>query len=143
MEEVKQTENEQMIKLIPCPKITKRELMTALMEGRRFTINKSDDPDNVIHWAQCFGDNPVRLGSKNWNWRGFKYLHEITESHWYDNIPEEGVLCWVHGALGNPGDVAQPVKSYYQDVEKPFSTVCGRWDCATPVQPKDLYQEPV
>ena len=135
-----------MIKLIPCPKITKRELMTALMEGRRFVSKPHDYPVNcdleyVIHWDDNFGDSPIRLGTGRWLWRGFKYLHEITESHWYDNIPEEGVLCWVTTSDTSHEKPACLIFSYTGRLFVDAGDY--GWDTATPVKPADLYQEPV
>jgi len=131
----------QMIKLIPVPKITKRELMTALMEGRRFApgFNFTKD-ESVIHWDHNFGHSPVRKGTKQWDWRGLCYLHEITESHWYDNIPECGVLCWVDDHLPNAKDCASVIFSIDSGFKE--SSSCT-WEYATPVLPSECYQEPV
>ena len=131
-----------MIKLIPFPKITKRELMTALMEGRRFTIDPCINFVNYpeIHWDENFGNSPIRMGIKPWDWRGFKYLHEITESHWYDNIPEEGVLCWVCDEADNTKVMAVFIHSIDGGFKEKDSCT---WIYANPVTSADLYQETV
>lgn len=136
-----------MIKLIPCTKITKRELMTALMEGRRFCVvrNENDNAHDMIEWDENYGNNPVRNGAKNWDWRGFCHLHEITESHWYDNIPEEGVLCWVDNHENNTKHKAYIIVEHVPLSDSPFYAVVGMgtFVYAAPVNSTDLYQEPV
>ena len=129
-----------MIKLIPCPKITKRELMAALMEGRTFSLYDVHEKLLVIHWDSNYGNSPVRYGLERWNWRGFKNLHEITESHWYDNIPEEGVLCWVADDEDNTKVLAVFIHSIDGGFKEKDSCC---WNYANPVTSADLYKEPV
>jgi len=134
-----------MIKLIPCPKITKRELMTALMEGRRFCVDKDSYNHETlrnIHWDDNHGNSPVRMGVKPWDFRGFCYLHEITESHWYDNIPEEGVLCWVWDDY-NEMQIGIVTKYYYSYQLRKYKTYNNEYIHAKPIIESDLYQEPV
>jgi len=134
----------QMIKLIPVPKITKRELMTALMEGRRFCVVRdlNDNAHDMIEWDENYGNNPVRNGAKNWDWRGFCFLHEITESHWYDNIPEEGIPCRVWDHAGQEF-VFDFVMKYDKSDRYPFITNISNYHEATPILPSECYQEPV
>ena len=62
-----------------CPNISKRELMTALMDGRTFCLYDERVKHLIIHWDNNHGNSPVRQGLESWNWRGFKSLHEIVE----------------------------------------------------------------
>jgi hypothetical protein len=124
-----------MKKLTPCPKISKEGLMAALMDGREFT---ADEGETKIHWDANYGDNPVRCGTKNWNWRGFKYLLEITEQKWYEDPdmvgkPITGVFAsgtpWVDLFLS--ADNSNPV------------SIQGRLRCyskARPLTADDLYK---
>ena len=132
-----------MIKLIPHRNISKRDLFKAVESGRKFGVFKGDESAYMpeIHWDDNYGNNPVRCGTKPWNWRGFKYLHEITESHWYDNIQSPGAPCRVwddhpelfHIAL----IVSGHVDSYFVD------SYGVAHDNAEPLTAEHLYQEPV
>jgi len=128
-------------KLIPCPKITKRELMTALMEGRKFMSN----PENMhlslaeIHWDDNFGINPVRTGVARWNWRGFKYLHEIVEQKWWED-PD---------MVGKPVKVRDNLKdewsydffgSFSKSSIHTFNCIHETWAFCEPLTAADLYQ---
>jgi len=136
------------IKLVPVPSIKKRELMTALMDGRTFTTKTESEipgvvhPSNLIHWDDKFGNNPVREGLRAWEWRGFKYLHEITEHLWYED----------------PDMVGKPVKArdlerdewtlaYFNGYQKhdnyKFDCAGAQWKYAEPLTAADLYQEQV
>jgi len=123
--------------------MTKRELNQAVMDGRRFTLESTYVHEkDVIHWDDKGTDYPVRKGIQPWNWRGFKYLHEITESQWYDNIPEEGVLCWVWDKEeGYKG--LDTVLKYESGDGLGFITTYSHFNHATPILPSECYQESV
>lgn len=127
-----------MIKLTACPKITKREIYKAIESGRTFCIGS--DTSNPIHWDDNHGNNPVRCGTKPWSWRGFKYLCEITESHWYDNIPDIGIPCWVWDFSGQD---RCPRVVTNRGVKGGFEAGEVYWNHATPILPSECYQEPV
>ena len=132
------------IKLVPCPKIKKRDLMKALMDGRIFIAQKDSDPLKThtykIHWDSNHGYEPVREGLHNWNWRGFKYLHEIVEQQWYEDIPEEGVLCWVDDEEEDAKDHAVLIFSIDGGYKEKSNCT---WNYAEPVTAADLYKEQV
>ena len=71
-----------MKKLTPCTKISKEGLIVALVNGREFTV---DAGTTKIHWDANYGYNPVRCGTKPWNWRGFKYLNEMVDIKWWED----------------------------------------------------------
>jgi len=131
------------IKLVPCPNITKRELMTALMDGRRFTVNANDkgayNEDRPIHWDDNHGNNPVRDGRIAWNFRGFKYLHELVEQKWWED-PE---------MVGKPVKVRDLERDewalvYFHGYQKhdayKFCCDAAAWKYAEPLTTADLYQ---
>jgi len=135
-----------MIKLIPHKYLEKEELINNLMAGRRYTRADSlAGSYAVLHWDKAHIRSPFRYGLKPWDWRGMSELKEITESHWYDNIPEEGVLCWVSDT--NYGDKirAYTIYAHNPGLDYPFESNgdLGDWKYATPVLPSQLYQEPV
>ena len=130
-----------MIKLIPI-EMTKRELNQAVMDGRRFTLeNTYVHEKDVIHWDDKGTDYTVRKGIQPWNWRGFKYLHEITESHWYDNISKGNPAACTVWNQDEPPELAY----IYRTVAKSeYASIDGRiWDYAELLTPAQLYQEPV
>ena len=133
------------IKLVPCSNITKRELMKALMDGRRFAMDQSIIDKrpvvNEIHWDSNFGNNPVRIGESRWNWRGFKYLHEIVEQQWYEDPDMMGKPCyfWDEGEENHKTIGIFSRKSNVQDHR--FVTNDGDdYYYAEPLTTADLYQ---
>jgi len=129
------------IKLVPVPNITKRELMTALMDGRKFTINMNGDSGHVIHWDDKFGDNPVRMGVKNWNFRGLCYLHEITQQQWYEDPDMVGKPVKVRDDEDEEWCVT--VFTKFESSPYPFKCAFHFYKYAEPVTAADLYQEQV
>ena len=134
------------IKLVPVPNITKRELMTALMDGRRFSFESSMENismiDDIVHWDGKNGYNPVRLGTIPWNWRGFKSLHELVEQNWYED-PE---------MVGKPVKVRDHTNDAWEyDIFEEYvfcdhlSFKCSdtSYEYAEPLTAADLYQEQV
>ena len=131
-----------MIKLIPHQHLDRGDLIDNLRAGKRYTrANSLNESYAVLHYDKAHIRNPFRYGLKPWDWRGITELKEITESHWYENIPSEGVLCWVTTSDTSHEKPACLIFSY---TAKLFIDAGDYgWDTATPVQPKDLYQEPV
>ncbi len=129
------------IKLVPLHTITKRQLIEALLAGRTFCLSL-DGIDNPLHWDDNHPQSQVRLGAKPWNWRGMKYLHEIVERHWYNDIPEKGVLCWVSDHSPYEKDLIFTITRYEPDNVNRFISEVD-WEFAEPLTAADLYQEQV
>ena len=129
-----------MIKLTACPNISKREISKAIESGRTFCI--VSDTDNPIHWDDNHGNNPVRCGTKPWNWRGFKYLFEITESHWYEDSKAIGKAVKVKQRKSDNWQI-DFFGSYALDGVDCFYCHRDVWGYAEPLTEFHLYQEPV
>ena len=141
------------IKLVPRPdmqgKEGKKVFMLSVMEGRRFTTNDTLHPEkaaaaDLIHWDSSFGNCPVREGNDPWNWRGFKYLHELGEQQWYEDLDMVGKACyfWDEGAENQKTIGIFSRKSLLSG--RPFVTNDGDdYEYAEPVTASDLYQEQV
>ncbi len=132
------------IKLVPCPNITKREINDAVMKGRRFVLDIEIEfihlEQNIIHWDEKFGYNPVRMGLNAWNWRGFKYLHEIVEQQWYEDPDMVGKPVKVRNNKDNNWKF-DIFEEYRDENDKPF--YCDNWKSykyAEPLTESDLYQ---
>jgi len=128
-------------KLVACPNMKKRELNQAIIDGRRFTANEQnfDGRGFVIHWDDSFGNNPVREGTHPWNWRGFKYLHELVEQKWWED-PE---------MVGKPMKVRQHLKDIWTNdifvgmLKGRYVGFFDNYQHAEPLTAADLYQEQV
>ena len=135
-----------MIKLIPCNQMEKVDILKALADGRRFVtepalIMASDMHMYTIHFDAKHGKNPIRCGTELWKWTNLPRIHEITESHWYDNIPEDNpALCKVSDEDGEfkLDYIIEKTECGY------FVAVSGKWwDKAELITAADLYEEPV
>jgi hypothetical protein len=61
------------------------------------------------------------------------------KKEWYDNIPKDGVLCWVWDATKN--DIQPRVITSYSDwVGIEFEASGFRWRHAEPIKPEECYQ---
>jgi len=138
------------IKLVPVPNIKTHEVLTRMMEnGETFKYIKPQ-PEGVnapsivhdLHYDRSHPVNPFRLGTKAWDFRGLKYLHEEIEQQWYENIPKEGILCWIWetGEDRVPGIIS----GYIDEDVFPYKCIDGTSNGnAIPVTAADLYQEQV
>ena len=130
------------IKLVPVPNITKRELMTALMDGRKFCINSERVNHLVIHWDENHGHSPVRQGLERWNWRGFKYLCELAEQQWYEDPDMVGKVVKVKQMKAHTWSLDY-FGSWAIDGVDCFYCERDVWAYAEPLTAADLYQEQV
>ena len=133
------------IKLVPVPNITKRELMTALMDGRRFTVESSGilaSNAPIIHWDSNFGNCPVRECMSHWNWRGFKHLHELVEQQWYEDPDMVGKPVKVRDSEKDEWRFSE-FASYEESSDRKFMCNQWQWVFCEPLTASDLYQEQV
>jgi hypothetical protein len=76
---------------------SKQEFALALMSGRRFSTPRG----NICYYDGSIHDNPFLVVSDlsqirmKGVWDEFANVTEIFEPRWYDNIPPQGILCWV------------------------------------------------
>lgn len=61
---------------------------------------------------------------------------------WYEQIPEQGVICWVDDEDENEKLLVDIIVKYCFDDELPFYSETNgvNWRYATPVKPEELYQ---
>lgn len=130
------------IKLIPVPSITKREINKAVMDGRKFCINSEGVRHLEIHWDENHGHNPVRQGLERWNWRGFKYLCELVEQHWYEDPDMVGKPVKVKNECSNLWTLDFFIGAS-AEWEKEWRCNGGYYDRCEPLTAADLYQEQV
>lgn len=130
------------IKLVPVPNITKRELMTALMDGRKFCINSEGVRHLEIHWDDNHGHSPVRQGLERWNWRGFKYLCELVEQQWYEDPEMRGKPVKVRNDEDGFWIITKFI-GHYPGIIHSFKCDFNSYIYAEPLTASDLYQEQV
>jgi len=130
-----------MIKLVPVINSDRELLISNLMAGKTYKIMGSVVMrEDVLHYDKKHIRNPFRYGLKAWDWRGLRSLHEITEPHWYDNIPDIGIPCWVWDFTGQD---RVPRMVFNKSVKNGFIAGAVYWNHATPILPSECYQEPV
>lgn len=59
---------------------------------------------------------------------------------WYEQIPEEGVICWVSAENSNERNTVAIIKSYVSCAEHPFISKKVCWKYATPIKPEECYK---
>ena len=57
---------------------------------------------------------------------------------WYENIPEYGVLCWVHDSINHKNDVQIIVRYNPLNTYKFVTKIEGEYICATPLTREEL-----
>jgi len=119
--------------------------MTALMDGRTFTTKTESEipgvvhPSNLIHWDDKFGNNPVREGLRAWEWRGFKYLHEIVEQQWYEDPDMIGKAAKFRDHKDESWSFCI-FKGYIDNDSQPFKGDRYPWTYCEPLTAADIYQ---
>jgi hypothetical protein len=66
---------------------------------------------------------------------------EYKEPQWYDNIPNEGVLCWLSSDVTDKKLIAGVVIRYENHGKPLFHTNFSSYYHATPVKPEECYKE--
>ena len=62
--------------------------------------------------------------------------------HWYENIPKEGILCWVWDRDDYSKSNAEPIILFEKNSEYPFiSNNTVGWVNAEPVKPEECWKE--
>jgi hypothetical protein len=95
---------------------SKKEFALALMSGRRFSTPRG----NICYYDGSIHDNPFVVAADyaasypmKGVWDEFANVTEIFEPRWYDNIPPQGILCWVsNNASTERTNVAIVIKAY-------------------------------
>ncbi len=111
-----------------------------IMEDQHFESRKAfalGEPIEYNMEASNLGWSPVL--SPIW------YNHLIYRpkpKEWFDDIPKEGILCWVWDSEGVPIKRAISVICKNKTVQNiPFESVTGAtWRFATPIKPEECYQ---
>lgn len=122
-------------------KVTKRELVERLLAGEKLYTER--DPQNYVIYDESH-INPFRLvitgdtGDSSLEMKGV-WDRQIwyTKTEWYENIPPEGVLCWVWD-----DDCTKSVNIvilYDKDKDFPFMNDMNCWENATPIRPEECY----
>jgi len=68
---------------------------------------------------------------------GTGYKHRPKPKKWYDNIPEEGVLCWVWDK-NIKHKTMRKIFKYYRNR---FWNKYHCWDMATPIKPEECWKD--
>lgn len=116
-----------------------RSVFFTLQELANFYTAAAEEGAEVwvydVTYGWCESDNSPHMLSdpKHWDVRKPK--------HWFDNIPEEGIICWVwdsHEVI----KTLQVIHEFNPEGTWPFydrGADCG-WQYAQPVKPEECYQ---
>jgi hypothetical protein len=69
----------------------------------------------------------------------FREVEIHHEPKWYENIPEQGVLCWVSDVIGNKTNI-HLITKYIQMNEFPYVTKNSCYKYATPLMLEEAEQ---
>ncbi len=128
-----------MKKLVNAGLKSKKEAAQALIDGRQFEFSHR----TIYFNPEC--QNPFRCGINELSgfWDIYSVWQEEKEIPWYEDIPKEGVICWV---LDDPYDEYDEsrhldrIKKYKAGNEWEFKGERSSWDNAEPVKPEECYQ---
>jgi len=126
---------------------TKKALILALLDGRKFKVEGENydilsfDKNNLLE-GNPFRFREDELKGKDWDFSINTVLFEI--KHWYEEIPQKGVLCWVTDI-----EEDRKVKKFVTLIIKytltdsgrsEFKSKCSNWVYATPISVEDVYK---
>ena len=119
-------------------KLTKRELVERLLAGEKLYTER--DLKNYVIYDESH-INPFRLvitGDSSLEMKGV-WGRQIwyTKTGWYENIPPEGVLCWVWD--DGCAKSVNIVTLYDKDKDFPFMSDLDCWENAAPIKPEECY----
>ena len=121
-----------MIKYVNAGITSKAELATRLIAGEVFYFGETR---NKVHF-NALKTPPFRCGDTYVAWDGFAEMYIEQETHWYDDIPEEGIPCRVYAKEYIRLIVA------YDDKDRLFEDIEGSyWTNAEPIKPEECYKE--
>jgi len=108
---------------------TPKELMAHLLAGGSLINNHSG---LLIHLNEAGDlinqDNTTRPGFVFTQWAVY------TPPQWYDSIPDEGILCWVHAEEPDLTCSVETIHSYNAGSPTPYASRYNvSWKYATPV----------
>lgn len=122
-----------------------KEFAEALLEGRKFVFR--EEYKNLSKYRQVFFfKEGFRWKNKDDHTKGtmdeddFNSFDKVEEFlNWYDNIPKQGILCWVRIF---PGDRPRLrlVLSYCHSSDYPYTTECAGYIYAVPATPEEVKQ---
>jgi hypothetical protein len=113
---------------------SQREVYQSLLDGKTL-ISNSGEKRRIDFSTGILvnekGNKAISFFNNPNSWSEYK------EQQWYENIPSEGVLCWVDDDKENIKDGARIIK------RKDYGFIDSEgfdWKYATPVKPEECYQ---
>ncbi|MFA5670263.1 MAG: hypothetical protein WC967_13555 [Balneolaceae bacterium] len=119
-----------------------KEVMEALLAGK-VLVSKSGNALYKLAKGEVVNCNKQRKTDWTVSYYFAEYLVPSTEyippKEWYEQIPEEGVLCWVWDKGDNAFTIVGIVTKYESNNTYPFITTSDcEWKHAKPVTQKDI-----
>lgn len=84
---------------------------------------------------------PFRFGMYYIQEYWLEWKEWTVESHWYENIPSEGVLCWVKDEVDDECEVDTVILYNTESKDYPFKGRREGWTHATPVKPSECLSD--
>ena len=117
---------------------SRKELIETLLSGKTLVLSEPSQADLRVSFdADVFSDGDALTVNVN----NFPYasLYWFVENKWYEDIPEEGVICWVWDNNEVRNHVTL-VMGYDDSVEYPFRKgPLSGWKNAIPVKPSECF----
>jgi len=110
---------------------TTADIYKALLEGKKIA-----SMDIYLDSSYVYLKNGDLVNDKDhhvtWGFSSPESWQEYIEPKWYDNIPEQGILCWVWNTKTER--TIRILKYYYAETQYPYMVDGGYgWEYATPL----------
>lgn len=112
----------------------REEKFMYVIEDKHFEARKAHALGEPIEYWNYRTEEWLEAQS-NPSW-GEESRYRPKKKEWYDNIPEEGVLCWCKGGRDKP----YPMVIYKYEDEFFYDSDSYRWLSAVPVKPEECYE---
>lgn len=124
-----------------------KEFAEALLEGKEFTFSKQfrhhDRYGRIFFFKDGFKwrdiDHPIEDEMNQSDFYTYHKVEEYKKPHWHDNIPEQGILCWVKDSPLEKARLGL-VFDYNPNRLDPYSTAFSAFKFATPLTLEEVKQ---
>lgn len=119
------------------------ELIQALLDGKECI---STDGDILRYKHSAYDPFQMTIKSTG-NIVAFDYFSDLEDmwevkEEWYNNIPSEGVPCWVSDHDNRSKHATSSITTYDRSSPYPFQSAPGyRWKYATPIKPSECWDD--
>ncbi len=115
-----------------------------VIEDKHFEARKAHSLGEPIEVNLTLSGTTPWTISKFPVWSDMYNYRPKKKKEWHDNIPEDGILCWVWTTDEDEGYIVAIVNKKHSPAHRNWSyetTDCDTWRYAKPIKPEDLWKE--